>query len=461
MTLKLNSDAVKNFNKKADELLLQLAPHPSPPRRRNKIPAVPEIHVSATFTEENIIGELLTNRFVADQNGDVVGRFFEHNDGFVGLFGEGYKNFLRLSEGMQKAKELRHTVSNQLLTDLIFSWLQGKIVNQISSPMTEFVLTECEKQIQEMELWLPIAWLQIQSEISVGKITFKMVTREMLDTWQARVPPPSSPEEEAAMNQHFEQERHELQGYAAATIKLLAEPQKASDIAFEEAENAISLLRFFSPANFSPRRVSYCTLSGKEHLEGETYLIVREGAIESISSSATETSEPSWRLSGSMIANIRGEGLDLLGELLSKEKRTDFQNDVLNSILLYSKSSLAKNYADKLVYILVALESLLLRDSNEPIGTSLRERMAVLISQTIDGRLSVIKNVKDTYGLRSSFIHHGKSIGIDELETLLTFMRNAWVCLHVILTKNANHFSTKIEFIDAVERFKLSGGITE
>jgi len=325
--------------------------------------------------------------------------------------------------------------------------------------MTEYVLGECEKQIREMELWMPVAWLQIQSEFSVGRITFKTITRRMMDTWQARVPTLSSPEEEAAIKHHFERERHKLQGYAAATIKLFAEPQRASEIAFEEAENAISLLRFYSPANFSPRKVSYCSLLGKEMLEEQTYLIVKEGAIDLISSQAIETSEPSWQLSTRRITKFREEGLDLLSELLAKEKRTEFQADVLNSILIYSKSSLAKNYADRLVYILVALESLLLKDGNEPIGTSLRERMAVLISPTLDGRLAVIKNVNATYGLRSSFIHHGKNIGIDALETLQTFMGNAWTCLYVILTKSSNQFSTKAEFIEAVERLKLSGGI--
>lgn len=461
MKLQLNQDAAKNFDGKADELLKELTPHPNPPLRRASPLVEPEIHVSSTFTEENIIGNIQENWFVTDRNGNEVGKFFEYKGGFVGLFNENYKNLVRLSERMQRAKELRDVVSGNLITDLIFTWVQGRHMNQISSPMTEYVLGECEKQVREIELWLPVAWLQIQSNFSVGKITFKTITKQMLDTWQARVPPARSPQEEAAIRHHFEQERHELQGYAAATIKLFAEPQKASEVAFEEAENAISILRFFSPANLSPRKVSYCTLSGKEHLESETYLTVNDGVIQTISSGATERSEPSWQLSRRMIASIREEGLDLLGELLTNEKRTDFQNDVLNSILLYSKSSLAKNYADKLVYILVALESLLLRDSNEPIGTSLRERMAVLISQTLDGRLSVIKNVKDTYGLRSSFIHHGKNIGIDELETLQTFMCNAWACLHVILTKNANHFSTKMDFIEAVERLKLSGGITE
>lgn len=75
---------------------------------------------------------------------------------------------------------------------------------------------------------------------------------------------------------------------------------------------------------------------------------------------------------------------------------------------------------------LTVLESLLLKDGNEPIQKSLGERMAVLVGRTVDERLAVIKNVTDTYRLRSQFIHHGQSIGIDDMQTLQTFMVNTW-----------------------------------
>src|ERR1043165_4156825 len=153
MSLKLHSDAIKNFDKKADALLENLIPHPSPPRRTYKAPVEPEIHVSATFSDENIIGEIQTSWFVTDRNGDEVGKFFEHEANFIGLFGEGYKNLVRLSEGMQKTRELRNTVSVHLFNDLIFTWVQSKFVNQTSLSMTEYVIGECEKQIREMELW--------------------------------------------------------------------------------------------------------------------------------------------------------------------------------------------------------------------------------------------------------------------------------------------------------------------
>ncbi len=54
-----------------------------------------------------------------------------------------------------------------------------------------------------------------------------------------------------------------MQGFAAATIKLFAEPRRASEIAFEEADRVVSLLRFFSPATHIPEVFSYCTLQGK------------------------------------------------------------------------------------------------------------------------------------------------------------------------------------------------------
>jgi hypothetical protein len=139
MGLNLHPEAIKNFDEKADSLLANLIPHPSPPRRRYQVPVEPEIHVSATFSDDNIIGEIEENWFITDRNGDEVGKFFEHEGEFTGLFGEGYKNLVRLSEGMQKARELRNIVSSRLITELIFRWIQEKAVNQIPLPMTEYV----------------------------------------------------------------------------------------------------------------------------------------------------------------------------------------------------------------------------------------------------------------------------------------------------------------------------------
>jgi hypothetical protein len=96
---------------------------------------------------------------------------------------------------------------------------------------------------------------------------------------------------------------------------------------------------------------------------------------------------------------------------------------------------------------------MLLRNSNEPIGQNIGERMAFLIGNSLETRKAIVANVDEVYRLRSSFIHHGNSIS--DLEVLSTFMLNAWTCF-VNLLGNANHFQTKDALISALEDRKLS-----
>ena len=112
-----------------------------------------------------------------------------------------------------------------------------------------------------------------------------------------------------------------------------------------------------------------------------------------------------------------------------------------------------RELSDKLVYILVALESLLLKNENEPIQQNIAERMAFVVGQTVDERKSVVKLVKEIYGLRSRFIHHGNTI--DDIETLGKFMLHAFV-FFINISLNINNFNTKELFIESLEEMKLS-----
>jgi hypothetical protein len=107
-------------------------------------------------------------------------------------------------------------------------------------------------------------------------------------------------------------------------------------------------------------------------------LTVRDGKIVYYEMGLVDRTEPAWPLSTHKITELRATGLDILSALLLKEKRTEFQEELLAALVLYSKASLAKTIADKLVYILVGLESMFLRDDNEPIMDKMGERMAFL-----------------------------------------------------------------------------------
>ncbi|HEX8370740.1 MAG TPA: hypothetical protein VF604_19500 [Pyrinomonadaceae bacterium] len=164
---------------------------------------------------------------------------------------------------------------------------------------------------------------------------------------------------------------------------------------------------------------------------------------------------PFWSLSDDDIREFHETGLEILSELLKKDSLSEYENTVLDALTQYSKCTLSRNPADKLINTLVALESLLLKDANEPIQQNLAERMAFLFKATSEERRAIKSSVLKAYSLRSSFIHHGKSIGIDELDILQDFLIYAWTSFYALIhfTKT---YSTKAEIFDKLEELKLS-----
>ena len=137
---------------------------------------------------------------------------------------------------------------------------------------------------------------------------------------------------------------------------------------------------------------------------------------------------------------------------MASETLNAFKKSVLNSVLLYSKSAFTSDPVEKVVYILSALESILLRNEYESIQHSLAERVAVFTAQELIKRKYIITTIKSAYGVRSRYLHHGHTSS--ELELISEFMSCAWI-FFIQLIDNVERFSTKESFISAIEDHKL------
>jgi hypothetical protein len=135
------------------------------------------------------------------------------------------------------------------------------------------------------------------------------------------------------------------------------------------------------------------------------------------------------------------------------ERRTEFQEKLLDALLLYSRSTREKDLAGRLVYMLVAIETILLRDENESIQQNIGERMAFIIGNNLEARRAKIRHLKDAYGLRSKFIHHGETIA--EIESVRAFMLDVWT-LFTTLLKVSHKYHTKAQLINSLDARRLS-----
>lgn len=450
MQLELHPDAAKNFDAKAEELVSKLIPDPYA-RQRPEGAFEPGILIH----EMPKVTEVVNTGYVSPLGGHEIAKYFWDGSQNIGLFDEGYKDLVRLAERIQKNKSIRDRVSLKLLIDLIFRWVAAKHLQTTDEAMTAQVLAECEEKLQEIELWIPIAMLGVQSELTIGKVTLKTITKEMLEPWFSALADNAIDNTKVQIEARSDKWRREFQGFAAATIKLFAEPQRASEIALEETEKAVALLRFFSPAGHIPEPISYCVIRGKENWEGTNQFTVEDGMIVGFSEQSVDHASPYWVLDDGYIADIETDGLSKLKSLLNREKLTEYQEALLDSVLLYSKAALAKDPAEKLIAIIVALESFLLKDSNEPIQQNLAERIAFLFRIPANKRREKKQQVIKAYALRSSFIHHGHSIGTDEMDTLREFMMTAWTSF-LILIDVSDTYKTKAELFDKIEELKMS-----
>lgn len=229
-----------------------------------------------------------------------------------------------------------------------------------------------------------------------------------------------------------------------------AEQCKAIEIAHSKAEIATSLLRFLSPANLTSELVCYCAPLGRQRRETATEILMSNGKIERIGERVIDQGPSGWNVDEARA--LMPGFLEALHNLASNTA-TDFRRAVFDAMLVYSRNSVSSEVSDKLVFVLAALESILLRSSSEPIQKNLGERMAFLIGQSLPERKAILKNVEDTYRVRSGFIHHGNAV--EDTEVVNEFLVYAWTSLANLLGAIDKYKSTA-ELTSALEDRKMS-----
>jgi hypothetical protein len=457
MKPELHTDAANNFNAKARALLEKVAPPAE--AMQSGVPT----HFVRPGGHAHVLPEGAPGSFrrtgMQDQlTGRTTARYFEHQGMRFGLEGERYQELARLSEGLQKTNQLRDIVGAEWVEDRILDWIKEQLAGAGTQELAEFIAERCEEDVKEHELWFPVAQLSLESDLAFGNVVFKTISEQMLD-WveeEAQVAEESRSTEEAAqIDSQVNRMRRDLQGLAASTITVTAEPKRADEVGRRESERAVELLRVFDTgATMMPEVVSYCALLGRENIEQLRLLSVEGGRMRRENRKVIGNPILNFHLSDEEISRYkRIFGFDGAGELLALERRTDFQEKLLVALLLYSRSTREKDLAGRLVYMLVAIETMLLRNEREPIQQNIGERMAFMIGENLEARRAKVRHLKDAYGLRSKFIHHGETIA--EIETVRAFMLDAWT-LFTTLLKDIHRYGTKAQLIDRLDARRLS-----
>jgi hypothetical protein len=239
----------------------------------------------------------------------------------------------------------------------------------------------------------------------------------------------------------FDQAQRKMQGWAAATLSVHGEEHYALDVARQEADEAVAILRLFAPSILSPVGRSFCALWGRHNLESTDYVMMqKDSGRVSLGTHADTRQGYVWRITPERLALIKRDALDTIIRSMYSGTRTEFQDEVRSALLLYSKSTLRSTPADKLLAILIPMESLLLRTQSEPITDTIATRLAFSVGTGFDERKQIADVTRQAYALRSGYVHHGREIhALKDLDVLREFMRYAWMLFMEMAARSADN----------------------
>lgn len=147
-------------------------------------------------------------------------------------------------------------------------------------------------------------------------------------------------------------------------------------------------------------------------------------------------------------------GFGIANHLLSKKQLTDLEERCLEAISHYAHGVASLTPQDRLLHALVAVESLLLRDSNEPVQGPLSLRIARLATSKLEERKKAVRDFVKGYKLRSQFVHHGARP--DDVETANRVLLLCWAAIEAVM-KLTKKFESKLALLDGLEDEFLSG----
>jgi hypothetical protein len=441
------------FNQKADELLLLLRPAPTG-HEAAKGPEAPKRTLSSSHVPSVKITDKDFHRLgksgTIDGFGNQTSKFFPTEKGPVGLDHPDYRESEKLVDRIVSRSATRSCLSTKFVLETLFDWFEHRYKGSLvsSESFVGYLLARAEEEIKERKIAIPIAHLVIERPFTVGKVTFDFYTSDYFDHLE-KVLLEKNPQADPRM---LRQIQEKYQGVVFATVATSAEPTRATEIATDETERTLALLRFFSPTIFYPQIASYFGRMGHAQVPVSHYFVF-DDEIPRVTTQVASKGEFKFVVDATMLHMMEAGGLFALGEILIKDNHSEFEELLLTSITLFAKSVTSNDFQDRLVFALASMETMLLSNSSEPIQYSVGIRLAFVASQTLPDRKSILELIRRAYAIRSSYIHHGKRT--ENLELLTRLLRTFWSGFHAIIL-NRDKFATQAQFLDFVENMILS-----
>jgi hypothetical protein len=448
--IEFHSDAARSFDVRAISLVEKLSdtrPHevPLPDRRSFGVDLhIPDhVVVEGTMREESPVMDGRGFKAISDRLGRVT------------LAGDAYIEFRRLCQKIRDTRALRNTVSSAFISDHLFDWLVAQRREEhTSQSWCAGLKDQLSESVALREVWVPLHHVFVEIDFPIGSTSCRTMTANWFATTvDAMLARAVSDEERAVVRTYVDRLRRSHQGHAAIVLSVFAEHERAAELALEAAQTSTDILRLYDPAVFRPEEVSSCLPYGRQVESQEAAFVTNNGRLDR--ALKAQTYPPTFfKISRRNLSDFMRLGLGRWHDALVRQPRSDLEDAALASVVLFTRGATKRDLSDRIMYTFAAIESLLLKDAQEPLAQNIGDRLALAVENSTDNRINAVRLVKEVYGIRSQFVHHGAAP--KEVELVGRLLELVWKFYTAALPSALARFSRRLDYVEYLDRLKYS-----
>jgi hypothetical protein len=424
----LPPEAKTHLDEKANSLISALKPlfnRPLPKPSKGSMAHKPVTHLKSADIIEPISGGQTIDGF-----GRFLGFKIHSADIHEFLPEEAAERLEKIAYKVAARHELQSYCDTTYVRDHLVGWIRRRRLEESSDiSWTSDLQSSLTNDISDRLIFVPMDGIQIEVPFRLGQISFDYFTEDSINAILRK-----RPEEDPDFKYYSEKFRKRYQGRVYAKFQCKAEKNYAQKLAFAHTDKALEILKLFNPAAFEIRAQCFLCRFGQVTLpQWHAFHASPEGNVKLLSEGVEflYCSSYNFLVNREVLNFIQHSGFSIATQFLCKMLLTDLEKRCLEAISHFAHGVASVSPQDRLIHALVAVESLLLGDPNEPIQSNLGNRVALLVDSKLEERIKAKKDFLKGYTLRSRFVHHGTKP--DDVETANRVLLLCWTVINAVL----------------------------
>lgn len=381
-----------------------------------------------------------------DYSGNTLDIFYPTENGRIGLDESTYPRFRELLNEILSIEKFGKVLSVAFVESESFKWMIGVHQNQkAKSSLYDYLLTSMETNIRPITFYFPVFNLEIETPFKIGNVEFVYFTKDYLDdvyeTYKDR--------DETLTEEQFKKlYRKEFQGQVLAKVTVRSERYKAEEIAKDEAEISVDILKIFGDAVKVPEKKTMFDLNYRLGYQVQSNYLVQEPNEKNNIQLNLKFNNVPLNFTHQRSSTAFQCGLTVFSDYAIHTDRNELDELIIQGIHLFGSAISNWDLHVRCVNLITILESIFIgADEKWGMEKKVGERLTRLFSYQGMDKEGIISMLGHIYQVRHKMIH--KAVRIDINLKLLSEVQRLIVNLFLRLIQHyRNTVPTKADLIE-------------